>query len=190
MSIVCTTAVITIEPQELTRLKQSQFVHQSHKKLRRTRKHDSFKHVIWRMPTSRVVFLIYGSGKVVILGTTSVSELQQASEWLVSELGSKIIEAANVSNIVYACKRDLSEMKISLPDIYHNIMKHGDGSVRYEPELSPALIFKPMSQSATAMIFRTGNITITGLKSNTDIANICTSIDTLLNRYRSFSCES
>lgn len=183
MSVVCTTAVVTIEPQELACLKDSPFVHQSQKKLRRLRKSGSFQHVIWKMPSSRAVFLIYRTGKVVILGTTSICELRDASSWLASALKSKIIEKECISNIVYSCKRDFTRIKNTLQTLFNDIRQYNDGAVRYEPELSPALIFKPKTcPSVTVMIFRTGNITITGLKNKIEIADTCKCIDTVLNR--------
>ena len=181
MSVVSTTAVVTLEPQNITDLKSSPYVHVKSKKNRRPRDNTAFHHVIFREPGTRIVFLIYTSGKCVILSSRNESEMASASLWIATILNSDIITPVAMKNIVYVYQFPFPETKMnqSLSRLHDRLKQCYDAS--FEPELSPALMLNPKScPSAKAMIFRSGKINITGIKKESEILKIRGELDGIL----------
>lgn len=170
MRIVCSTATARLEHQTLSFLNHSPYAHTDVKIRRRKRKSSAFNHVRWRYPGSKIVFLIYGSGRVVILGGLCEEEIRGALAWLAKELKSSICESPVVKNVV-ACT-DVGRLPL-LVNVATRLA-HAGYAVSYEPELSPAVFLHLTKPKATAMLFRSGKATITGI---TDFAIVRHTLD-------------
>lgn len=157
-----------LEPQNLAQLIHHPNLYFKTKRDRRSRASSAFKHVILNQPHSHAVFLVYESGSCVILGCRSQTEITDAGRWIAQSLNSRIISEPRVRNVVYvfaaeeACRWPiLSRLHAHLLNKY---------TVSYEPELSPALMFSPQCQpNAKVMVFGSGKINVTGLRSFADI---------------------
>lgn len=134
------------------------------------------------MPGEKATFLVYASGKCVILGTTNDDELAIASFWIAAELDSLILAGPIVSNMVYvyaANFRELTAPNKILSRLYYRLRPNYH--VSYEPEISPALMVSPRSApSVKVMIFRSGKINITGLKSHEMLGNVINELNHVL----------
>lgn len=188
MSIVSSTSVITLEPQVLDKLRSSEFVHTNRKKLIRKRHNDAFNHIIWKMPNSGIVFLIYASGKCVILGAKSLDDLDHASIWISQNLQSRIVTRAVPKNMVYVYSTSI----IIVPNLITELVKFIEKSntVSYVPEQSPAIIVNPRCKtSAKAMVFRSGKIIITGVINDREISDTKSEISGILREFNSYISE-
>lgn len=159
MRIVCTTAIARIECQELHKLTDSCYVHKSTKRLRRARKTTAFHHVRWSMPDTKIVFLIYASGRVVILGCVSDAQLTCAVDWLSTQLATQVLQPPSVCNVV-SCL-DLGQ----LPPLHSLAQRLTDSGhdVSFEPELSPGIVLRMKDPNSTTMLFRSGKAMVTGV---------------------------
>lgn len=187
MSIVSSTAVFTLEPQSLDRLRTSRYVHAGKSGLRRKRKTTAFKNVMIKMPDTTIVFLVYQNGRCVVLGSRSTNIMNKACDWLAKEVKSGILEPPSISNFVYTFQTRFPEM--GSPEAMSRLCARLQGHheinnasyVRYESELSPAVMVHPPSYPrATAMIFRSGKVTITGLRDQSTIIRVRTELERLL----------
>ena len=174
MSVVCSTAISDHGPQDLALLRASPFVHRNGKRLRRQRCTDAFAHVVLKQPDRRTVFLVYASGKCVTLGCRSAEELMASSLWVSAILGTG--SEPQVRNVVCSFR---VKHTLCLPVLH--LLTGGS----YEPELSPALIFKPIKgEPVTAMAFSSGKVTVTGIKAFDLVSRLCGEVSRLL------SCRS
>lgn len=111
---------------------------------------------------------LYKSGKIFISGTKSYDELNNLANELLKYLKqhgiSNSIKAIKVNNYVLI---DQVEYKINLDKL---IMKLFEYNASYEPEQFPALKFKD-SNGITYLLFNSGKITITGVKSLDNLEN-------------------
>lgn len=174
MPVVCTTSVVSFDPQSLVHLQQNEFVHRKKKRDRRFRKQWCFKHVILRHPYLGFVYLVYSSGRCVILGPRNMRHIHLATYWISLILRSQIICPVQVKNIVFVCGAQFNELKSpnALQRLY-NRLRSSYSNIVLEPELSPALMFNSCCvQHAKIMIFRTGKINITGLKHFDEIESV------------------
>ena len=105
---------------------------------------------------------LYKSGKVLISGTKSDSELNNIANDLLEYLKKyniyNVINNIKVNNYVLVDKIDV---KINLDKL---IMDLWEFDASYEPEQFPALKFKD-KYGITYLLFSSGKITITGVKS-------------------------
>lgn len=194
MSVVSSTARMRIGPQNIAELSQHPNAYVKMKKDRRVRIDDAFKRAVLKNPSTNIVYLIYESGACVMLGALSEAAIASAGRWLCSKLKTKMLEHPVVCNVVYvlrhpatvpALKQDnagvtAKEVKkrkknernknvmathIRLSSLYERL-RDAYVSTSFEPELSPAVIVTPKcAPRAKIMIFRTGSINITGLRS-------------------------
>ena len=167
MSIVSSTAVFTIKPVDLKVLKTSPYLHQKVKKEKRVRQRQAFHHVIIKRPEKKAVYLVYGNGKCVVLGVRIMSELNEAASWLASAISSTVVERCALRNLVYVFNATFPELQQNMVLIrLRERLLHDYPHVSYEPELSPGLMINPNSYpSAKVMIFRSGKICMTGIRS-------------------------
>ena len=181
MSIVSSTAVVQHEPQDLAILSKSKFKHINKKRLRRTRYTNAFNNVTLKYPFKPIVFLVYANGKCVILGSRSDADLNEANAWLRIELASRVTSLPHVSNYVYAYETKFyGEKSTVLQKLFTRlrVMFPHRTFGSFDPELSPALIYNPEScKTAKAMIFSSGKVTITGLKTKQDIVRVREELD-------------
>lgn len=115
-----------------------------------------------RIPPYNKYTAFYGSGKFLITGTKSEQELKEVANNMVSFIQKhgvdNNIKNININNRVYMdqldCEVDLEKLIIELNDY--------DAS--YEPEQFPGMSFKD-AYGLTYLLFGSGKITITGVKS-------------------------
>jgi len=118
---------------------------------------------------------IFPSGKLISVGTKSPEQAQQDLETTVSILATEeLIEyielEANIRNIVVLYKTEVNDLE------YVSEMIGGI----YEPEQFPAIIYKPDEIDVTYLIFNSGKIIISGIKSEKQIQEAISHIDTSL----------
>jgi TATA-box binding protein (TBP) (component of TFIID and TFIIIB) len=192
MAIVSSTAVFRVEEQDIAELHKSKHKHSSNRRLRRQRDNTAFHNVIFKYPKGKIVFLIYRNGKVVVLGTRSAEELKESCKWLADSLGSPMVDEPSVSNYVYTYSSHMPGINRgdTLINLYTHMQEMNKGKKRIfaslEPELSPALIYYPeCSKKAKAMMFRSGKVTITGLRTESDIRAVVEEIEYIMRSHRS-----
>ena len=168
MPVVSSTAVFAIEAQDLVAVSKSPYVHRNGKRLRRIRKTSCFRQVVIKHPSKKVVFLVYASGRCVVLGCRTQAEIEDSVAWLSHVQNSKLLKEPVVSNLVYAYEIDFRKRGFTsrlLPRLYKLFVQSKTGACIYEPEISPALILNPsFSPKTTVMLFSTGKITVTGCR--------------------------
>ena len=105
---------------------------------------------------------LYSSGKILISGTKSDLELYSTANKLSNYLNdngiSNNIQKIKVNNYVLI---DQMNIHVNLEKLLINLLQY---DVSYEPEQFPALKFKD-SNNITYLLFNSGKITITGVKS-------------------------
>jgi len=110
---------------------------------------------------------IFPSGKMIVVGAKSYETTKRDIEHVFEVLDTlgylkeKVEPMMSVKNIVITA--DL-ESKINLEEIQSNIP-----GVVYEPEQFPAAIFRPENSDVTALLFSSGKMVITGIKSELSI---------------------
>lgn len=179
MSVVSSTARMRIGPQDITELSRHPFAHVKERRDRRTRMNHKFKRAVLRNPLTRIVYLIYASGVVVMLGGRSEAAIARAGRWLCRRLKAVMLEQPVISNVVYVVRHNTGaparahaqKGNVVLPTFFrledlYDRLRSEYVETSFEPELSPAVIMTPKCAArAKIMIFRTGNVNITGLRS-------------------------
>jgi TATA-box binding protein (TBP) (component of TFIID and TFIIIB) len=181
MPIVNITASFKTSPQDLVKLSDSKHVFKRRQTLKRKRCVNSFKQVIINKPNSRIVFLVYASGKCVCLGTKSEEELFEACDWFSETFQTKKEGPPRPTNFVYNYKSPHG--KVPLESLFKVLSaKQGKRYFgQFDPELSPALIYQPSAvDGVKALIFRPGSVNITGLKSREAIAPVLEELEYIL----------
>lgn len=177
MPIVSSTATVKFGPQNLSLLKKSVHVHIKTKKDRRPRQRTAFKHVILKQPDNKVVALVYESGRCVVLGSRSYNELLLAIDWLIGILGPSTGNV-DLANMVYVSDTSTNTNLVETHIVIAMIRDDQDFGGFY-PEISPALIYKSnVISKAKAMIYRSGKITITGVRSCDDVNAVRDELET------------
>ncbi len=115
-----------------------------------------------RIPPYNKYTAFYGSGKFLITGTKSEQELNDVANNVVSFIKKhgvdNDINTININNRVYMDQLDFEV------DLEKLIVELNDYDASYEPEQFPGLNFKD-NYGITYLIFGSGKITITGVKS-------------------------
>lgn len=120
---------------------------------------------IWvktRIPPYNKYTAFYGSGKFLITGTKSEEELNEVANNVVSFIQKhgidNEIKNININNRVYMDQLDFEV------DLEKLIVELNDYDASYEPEQFPGMNFKD-NYGLTYLLFGSGKITITGVKS-------------------------
>ena len=115
-----------------------------------------------RMPPYNKYTAFYGSGKFLITGTKSEQELNEVANNVISFIQkygvNNDIKNININNRVYIDQLDFEV------DLEKLIVELNDYDASYEPEQFPGMNFKD-SYGLTYLLFGSGKITITGVKS-------------------------
>ncbi len=126
---------------------------------------NSEKTQVWvkkRIPPYNKYTAFYASGKFLIIGVKSYEELNEVADNVVKYLKQHDVEnnikRININNHVLIDKLDFN---INLNDL---IMKLDSYNASYEPEQFPGLSLKD-ENNITYLLFNSGKITITGVKS-------------------------
>lgn len=115
-----------------------------------------------RIPPYNKYTAFYGSGKFLITGTKSEQELNEVANNVISFIQkygvNNDIKNININNWVYIDQLDFEV------DLEKLIVELNDYDASYEPEQFPGMNFKD-SYGLTYLLFGSGKITITGVKS-------------------------
>ncbi|WP_122091101.1 TATA-box-binding protein [Halalkalicoccus subterraneus] len=119
-----------------------------------------------RLTPNSPAVLVFSSGKYNIAGATSIEHLLGSNGEFLSRLEEIEIVVADpyfeVRNLVLlddlGKELDLGQIAIAL----------GLESTEYEPEQFPGLLYRPNELEGTFLIFRTGNILLTGLATRSE----------------------
>ena len=115
-----------------------------------------------RIPPYNKYTAFYGSGKFLITGTKSEQELNEVANNVISFIQkygvNNDIKNININNRVYIDQLDFEV------DFEKLIVELNDYDASYEPEQFPGMNFKD-SYGLTYLLFGSGKITITGVKS-------------------------
>lgn len=141
------------------------------KRVLRHRQTHRFNHLRIKHPRIKSChYLAYPNGKVVVLGCKSVDEIEDALAWLGKETGSTKLLTYKLHNLVGSVKFDTA---LNLTQIYNKILSQRGPKQYigyYESELSPALVFAPLSiNTVRCLLFRSGSVIITGGRSVSDL---------------------
>lgn len=165
---------------DLTVLKQSKYL-ATPKRRRRLRKTCRFTHVELQHPDITYIHcLVYENGKCVLLGCRGEEEIQDALDWLSVATQRDRPTEFLVHNVVGSAKPTGFINLIDLQFLLDNTRKnefHG----YFEPELSPALVYVPKcNKQARCLLFRTGSVIITSIKTFDGFNDIYNEIKSLL----------
>ena len=126
---------------------------------------NSEKSRVWvkaRVPPHDKYTAFYSSGKFLITGVKSYDELNEVANNIVVYLKKhgiiNKIKEIQINNHVITCEID------NLINLNHLAVKLNSSRVSYEPEQFPGLIYKD-ENNITFMLFSSGKINITGVKS-------------------------
>lgn len=115
-----------------------------------------------RIPPYNKYTAFYGSGKFLITGTKSEQELNEVANNVISFIQkygvNNDIKNININNWVYIDQLDFEV------DLEKLIVELNDYDASYEPEQFPGMNFKD-NHGITYLLFGSGKITITGVKS-------------------------
>ena len=132
---------------------------------------NSEKTHVWvkvRIPPYEKYTAFYGSGKFLVTGVKSHDELNQVANNVVNFLKKHDIDNEikyiQINNYVLT---DELDKNVDLNDL---VIKLSSNNVSYEPEQFPGLIYKD-EDNITFMLFSSGKMNITGVKSLENIEN-------------------
>lgn len=123
-----------------------------------------FPAVIMRIKEPKATALVFGKGKIQILGTKSVDDARLAGRRfarILRKVGFNTrFENFNVQNVVASVD---TKMAIRLEGIAANPDHYQ--YARYEPELFPGLCYRVESPKVTFLVFSTGKVVAVGARS-------------------------
>jgi transcription initiation factor TFIID TATA-box-binding protein len=140
---------------------------------------EQFPGLIYRIPEPKTAILLFRSGKVVCTGAKSLEDVKAAVDRV-----AKLIVAAGipikqdpeveVQNIVatadLGAQIDLNAVAITL----------GLGSVEYEPEQFPGLVYRIEDPKVVLLLFGSGKVVCTGAREPADVEKAIEKITTEL----------
>ena len=131
---------------------------------------EQFPGAVFRLKKPRTVTLLFGTGKLVCVGAKSEKEAVRAVKTVIKELKKAGMVAAGtpeitVQNIV--ANANLGGA-IDLVEFYE-FERRSVGSVIYEPEQFPAVIYRMNEPRAVILIFASGKIVCTGARKEKDV---------------------
>ena len=126
---------------------------------------EQFPGLVCRLSVPKVALLIFRSGKVNCTGAKSKEEAEIAIKKIIKELkeaGMDVIENPDIKIQNMVATADLG-IEPNLDDIA--LMVEG---TEYEPEQFPGLVYRLDDPKVVVLIFGSGKVVITGLKSEED----------------------
>lgn len=139
-----------------------------------------FPGLSFRIKSLNSTLLLFKSGKVNCTGSKNIEKNLQAYKFLQEHLEKINIPflpkpRIHIRNAVFVCKL---ESKIHLREVYNKFYLHKE--LEYEPEQFPGLIFKIPKYNLASLIFFSGKIVLTGVKSFEEIEYFSKEISELL----------
>lgn len=120
-------------------------------------------------------FMVYQSWKCVLLGCRGSTDVSDAVAWFCSTAGVVCVEQPSLKNLVESWTTNCT---LNLRQVQSKAVKMYPRSAVYEPELSPALVF---TMGAKMLVFGTGKVIITGVKSEDAIREAKRVLGTIIN---------
>ena len=115
----------------------------------------------WRLPPEQYYIAFYKSGKFLITGVKSESEIENVAARVVGLLHERDVTAKidtiKVQNMVIL---DFMKTSASLEKITKGLM---DEDISYEPDQFPGIVYKN-DEGVTFLLFNSGKIIMTGIK--------------------------
>lgn len=141
-------------------------------------KRRAFQAVPWRIVQFGITALVYGNGKIVLVGCKSVAKIVQTVDFIKKTFNVTANVEINYSNFV--ATHDIG-FKIDLPSIWAASMVHGSGFCRsYDPERFHGLVWTSGIAKGIAIFFHTGKFNITGCKSTDELLGVGNAVLNLL----------
>lgn len=127
---------------------------------------DTFPGLVYRLRTPKVTALIFKSGKMVVTGAKSISELVLAVKKILKSLKDAGIEIIGkpklqIQNIVASANLHVFIDLDKAAFVLERSM--------YEPEQFPGLIYRMNDPKVVLLIFSSGKMVITGAKKEDDV---------------------
>lgn len=124
---------------------------------------DSFAGVVLKIKDPKVTFLIFSTGKLVIVGAKSSSIIYEAVDKIIVILKTHEVQIEKkpeiiIQNVVASGSLMGKIVNLELASLWLE-------SSMYEPEQFPAVIYKLTQPKAVLLIFHSGNIVCSGAKS-------------------------
>ena len=185
MECVNATATISLEKKiNLKKFKKSPYCVRATLKCDHNNNLKKFNNVTFKRPGTNQTFLIYRSGKVVIVGSKSENEVQDACHWISDLLHITSIPLPKIHNVVFSGNLF---RQINLSALYDHLRNHHQSHIYYEPEISPALVYETShveeGRKGKMLLFRTGRFIITGCTSTIGSQNILHEVKSQLSQY-------
>lgn len=118
---------------------------------------EIFSGLIYRRENPKATVILFSTGKVVSVGTTSQEEAREAIEVTIKEVGMQGHGLIHVENVVATA--DI-KARIDLEKLVQ--ASSSPRSIVYEPEQFPGLILR--REGLVMLIFHTGKVTVVGAK--------------------------
>lgn len=140
-----------------------------------------FPGLSFRIEKLKSTLLLFKSGKINCTGSKNIFDNFEAYKQLKNKLniiGVPFNEANEVSirNVVFVCR--LKDHRLDLKRVYNKFLEQKE--IEYEPEQFPGLIFKITEYNLACLIFQSGKIVLTGVKSKKEIDIIISELTELL----------
>ena len=142
---------------------------------------DSVKQRFTLLNNNKVTAMLFSSGAVVLLGCKSQQELTEATNAISQDLKSPLIRPVTVSNVAGSTFYG-GHINLTSLHKYSRENLHQGYKVDLDPELFPALVIssKEPGSRKKALIYHTGKIIITGVKSFNECHLFCNEIECLV----------
>ena len=131
---------------------------------------DEFQGLVLHFLKPRAVILIFPSGKILCTGTKSFGEIEDVMDQTINKLDSSGINVSEqpeieIQNIVAS---SMAETQLNLAHIATNPLF---GTVQYNPRKFPGLVCLCPDPNAIIILFPSGKIVCTGVRSEQDACN-------------------
>lgn len=134
--------------------------------------------LIYRLNKPKLSILVNKSGKIIFVGGKSIRDIEIARDIFHNDLiyigykpiKKEILFQNNVINAKLDYKPKIEKIAIE------------NENIEYAPEVFPALIFRSFNPKFTCLIFKNGNIIITGLKKIDNIESVLRKVNKICER--------
>jgi transcription initiation factor TFIID TATA-box-binding protein len=141
---------------------------------------ENFPGAVFRLHEPKVAMLIFSSGKVICTGAKCEEDIGAAIVLLTKKLGEAGIRlsekpSVEIQNIVASSS---AQVKVNLDQLAIECY-----NTEYEPEQFPGLVYRLDDPKTVMLIFRSGNMIITGAKSQKDVKRAAEKTTAIIHEY-------
>lgn len=144
---------------------------------------ESFSAVIHTIPEPKSTALIFKSGKIVVTGTKSEKDAKIASRKH-SKMLQNIFPLMEIYFDNYTIQNLVGSGDITFPVSLENFARLNSEESSYDPENFSGLTFRSKAMQVTFLIFVSGNLVITGAKSEKHLRESFNTILPILERFK------